>query len=61
MATPEKALLDSFYLMSYGRYSLDVSALDAEKLDLNEIKSLASEFPLKTQILLKKHGYLKTA
>jgi predicted transcriptional regulator of viral defense system len=61
MATPEKALLDSFYLMSYGRYSLDVSALDAEKLDLNEINSLANEFPLKTQTLLKKHGYLKTA
>jgi predicted transcriptional regulator of viral defense system len=61
IATPEKALLDAFYLMSYGRYSLDLSALDADKLDRVAIRSLSSEFPLKTERLLRKYGYLQTA
>lgn len=58
IATPEKALLDAFYLMSYGRYRLDFSSLDATKLDRKEIKRLGCTFPLKTRQILKKHGYL---
>jgi predicted transcriptional regulator of viral defense system len=58
IATPEKALLDSFYLMSYGRYALDVSALDAARFDKREIKRLSREFPLRTQSTLRKYGYL---
>ncbi len=58
IATPEKALLDAFYLMSYGRYALDISALDSDKLDRNEIMRLSIEFPLKTKTMLRKHGYL---
>ena len=58
MATPEKALLDAFYLMSYGRYSLDISSLDATRLDRGEIRRLSREFPSRTQSRLKKHGYL---
>ncbi len=58
---PEKALLDAFYLMSYGRYSLDISALDTTKFDREEIKRLSLKFPFKTRNLLKKYGYLKTA
>jgi predicted transcriptional regulator of viral defense system len=61
IATPEKALLDAFYLMSYGRYSLDVSALDYEKLNENELIRLSKMFPITTQNLLKKYGYFKTA
>ena len=61
IATPEKALLDAFYLMSYGRYALDISALDATKLDRSEIKRLSKEFPSRTQNMLKKYGYLTTA
>ncbi len=60
IATPEKALLDAFYLLSYGRYSLDISALDATKLDGDEIKRLSAGFPLKTRNILKKYGYLET-
>jgi hypothetical protein len=58
IATPEKALLDAFYLMSYGRYSLDLAALDADKLDAGKIKEISKEFPSKTRKLLNKHGYL---
>ncbi|MBT8367070.1 MAG: type IV toxin-antitoxin system AbiEi family antitoxin domain-containing protein [Deltaproteobacteria bacterium] len=59
IATPEKALLDSFYLMSYGRYALDLSALDANKLDRENIRRLSSKFPLKTRNTLKRYGYLQ--
>jgi len=58
IASPEKALLDAFYLMSFGRYALDLSALDADKLDRQMVRRLSNEFPLKTQKLLEKHGYL---
>ena len=58
IATPEKALLDAFYLMSYGRYSLDLSSLDAAKFDRREIERLSRKFPLKTKNMLKRHGYL---
>ena len=60
IATPEKALLDAFYLMSYGRYNLDLSSLDQTKLDLKEIERLSRQFPLKTKKMLKKNGYLST-
>lgn len=60
IATPEKALVDAFYLMSYGRYALDISALSAEKFDWKEIQRISNVFPLKTQSMLKKYGYLKT-
>ena len=61
IATPEKALLDAFYLMSYGRYALDISALDTDKLVRENISRLSSKFPLKTRRMLKKHGYLQSA
>jgi predicted transcriptional regulator of viral defense system len=60
IAIPEKALLDAFYLMSFGRYALDLAAIDATKLDRDEIKRLSGEFPRKTRDLLKRHGYLTT-
>ncbi|MDF1593244.1 MAG: hypothetical protein P1P89_17155 [Desulfobacterales bacterium] len=61
IAVPEKALLDAFYLISYGRYALDISALDTEKLDSVTLERLSRKFPLKTQNMLKKYGYLKAA
>jgi len=61
IAAPEKALLDAFYLVSYGRYALDISALDNEKFDSATLERLSRKFPLKTQNILKKHGYLKAA
>jgi len=61
IATPEKALLDAFYLMSHGRYALDLAALDTTKLNRDEIKRLSRKFPWKTRNLLKKHEYLTAA
>ncbi len=61
IATPEKALVDALYLMSYGRYAFDIPALSDEKFDMNKISSISEHFPLKTQNLLRKYGYLKTA
>jgi len=61
IATPEKALLDAFYLMSYGRYALDLSALNVDRLDRQAIRSLSLKYHLKTQTMLKKHGYIQTA
>jgi predicted transcriptional regulator of viral defense system len=61
ITTPEKALLDAFYLMSYGRYSLDISALDKSKVDSDDIERLSIQFPLRTRRLLQQYGYLKTA
>ena len=61
IATPEKALLDAIYLMSYGRYALDMSAIDPKKVDENELMRLSREFPASTCYLLKKYGYLSAA
>ena len=58
MATPEKAFLDSVYLMSFGRYAIDLSSIDAEKLDKSEVKRMSRKFPLKTRKMLEKNGYL---
>lgn len=53
IATAEKALLDSLYLMSWGKYSLDTAALDLNKIDLKKLKTLARDYPAKTRKLVK--------
>lgn len=58
IASPEKALLDAFYLLSYGRYSLDLSAIDIERFDGDAIQSISSKYPIRTQDRLKQYGYL---
>jgi predicted transcriptional regulator of viral defense system len=58
IAAPEKAFLDAMYLASFGRYSLDLAAIDAGKLNRNKLKQMSKKFPLKTQRLLNKNGYL---
>lgn len=58
ISTPEKALLDSFYLMSYGRYSLDLSSLDRDKLDRQELERMSYIYPVKTRKMLERNGYL---
>ena len=61
IAIPEKALLDAFYLMSYGRYDFDLSSLDRDRLDLETLERLSRTFPQRTKTTLRKHGYLSAA
>lgn len=58
IAKPEKALLDAFYLTSFGRYSLDFSAVERSKLDQEKVAAMSKFFPLRTKKLLRNHGYL---
>lgn len=59
IAVPEKALLDAFYLMSLGRYRVDLSAIDASRLDRAAIGALSAPFPMKTKKMLQANGYLQ--
>jgi predicted transcriptional regulator of viral defense system len=61
IATPEKAFLDAVYLMSFGRYALDVAAIDYEKLNRKEIRRMSRNYPPKTRKMLEKHGYFGPA
>jgi predicted transcriptional regulator of viral defense system len=45
MASPEKAVLDSFYLASMGRYPLDTSSLDLAKLNEETVAKLSEIYP----------------
>jgi predicted transcriptional regulator of viral defense system len=58
IASPEKALLDAFYLMSFGRYALDISSIDPAKLNKTEIQKLSRQYPQRTKNLLMANGYL---
>jgi predicted transcriptional regulator of viral defense system len=55
IALPEKAILDSFYLASMGRYPLDVSSLDLTKLDEHVLAELSSIYPSKAIKHFERH------
>lgn len=61
IATPEKALLDAVYLMSFGRYALDLAAIDDKKLNREEIRRMSRNYPPKTGKVLEKYGYFGPA
>ncbi|MFH1874804.1 MAG: type IV toxin-antitoxin system AbiEi family antitoxin domain-containing protein [Pseudomonadota bacterium] len=48
IATPEKALADTLYLTSLGRYALDKSALDLSKIDLQKLRKILNQYPSST-------------
>lgn len=54
LATKEKAFLDCLYLYSLGKYRLDFSALDLNKLDRTRLKKVARVFPAKTVRLVQR-------
>ncbi len=54
IATPEKAFIDLVYLYSYGKYPVDFSAINIEKLDKNKIAALLKVFPKKTKDIAQK-------
>ena len=49
IACPEKAVLDSFYLASMGRYTLDGSFLDLTKVDEKILTDLSALYPPKAR------------
>ena len=53
IALPEKALLDSLYLASLGRYSLDTSALDLTKVNGEVLENLSSFFPSRLRTFME--------
>jgi len=53
IATKEKAFVDSVYLYSLGRYKLDFSSLDLDKLDKKRIKNILRKFPQRTKDIVK--------
>ena len=59
IASPEKAFLDAFYLMSLKRYNFDLTAVDLGKLDKEKLGRMAKKFPRKTQKMLEEYGILK--
>ncbi|MEK6732053.1 MAG: hypothetical protein AABY55_00340 [Candidatus Omnitrophota bacterium] len=58
IAVPEKAFLDALYFMSLGRYTFDITSIDRARLDKSQIKKIAGAYPKKTQVLLRKYGYI---
>jgi predicted transcriptional regulator of viral defense system len=54
IASPEKALIDSIYLASLGRYALDIASLDLGKIDRDKLVRVAANYPLKTQKSLER-------
>lgn len=57
-----RSLVNFLYLMSYGRYALDLSAIDPKKIDGNELKRLSREFPERTarSTTVFRLGHLRT-
>jgi hypothetical protein len=59
IASPEKAFLDAFYLMSLKRYNFDLTAIDLERLNMDRLIKIAKRFPQRTQKMLREYGILK--
>lgn len=54
MALKEKAFLDACHLYAYGRYTLDLSALDIDRLDKGALATLIAPFPDRTRNMVMK-------
>lgn len=61
IAKPEKALLDAFYMMSLGRYSLDLSAIELDRVDQEQLLNMSKLFPRQTQKVMQAYGYITAA
>lgn len=57
IASPEKAFLDALYLMSLGRYSLDLSSIEPNRFEQERVLSLSQTFPMRTRKLLRSYEY----
>lgn len=53
VAIKEKALIDALYLQSFGKYKLDLAAVDFDKFDKKILKKMLKPFPKKTKKLVE--------
>jgi hypothetical protein len=54
-ASPEKALIDSLYLNYLGKYNLDLSSLNLEKIDKKNCENILKRYPSKFKIYYKRY------
>ncbi len=54
-ASPEKALVDSLYLSYLGKYNLDLSSLNLEKIDRKSCENILKRYPSKFKIYFKRY------
>ncbi len=54
ISTKEKAFIDSIYLFSFGKYKIDLSSLDLDKLDKKRVTKILKLYPLKTKNIVNK-------
>ncbi len=50
IASPEKAFIDSLYLNYLGKYNLDLSSLNLEKIDRKSCENILKRYPSKFKI-----------
>lgn len=53
IATKEKALADSIYLYSFGRYKLDFASLDLKKIDKERMKKIIKALPKRAKVIIE--------
>lgn len=55
IASPEKAFIDSLYLNYLGKYNLDLSPLNLEKIDKKGCENILKKYPPKFKIYYKRY------
>ncbi len=55
IASPEKAFIDSLYLSYLGKYNLDLSSLNLEKIDKKACENILQKYPSKFKIYFKRY------
>lgn len=58
IAEPEKALLDAFYLMSLGRYTLDLASIDFSKFNSEKIAGFSNKFPVRVKNMVMQYDFV---
>lgn len=55
IASPEKAFIDSLYLNYLGKYNLDLSSLNLEKINKKNCENILEKYPSKFKIYFKRY------
>lgn len=58
IAQPEKALIDSVYLTSLGRYSLDIAAVSIDRFNQEILTRMVEAYPLRTKNVMRNYGFI---